>query len=324
MSPPSLRNRSGMSLIEVTIATSILIASLLMVQEVIGTTQAAQVYIAARDRASQQSADLIADVRSAGLSSRRLYQDDDEGRGYLAALDTAALPILGDTRLPVVDPVGRLDQDAIGVRRAGNALLLACEDRPMQIPTSGARHRIDIVRFFAVYPTRRTGKVADALADRIDLVRFTSRPYADRASIEQVTDPGEKVEVVLALRAAGITRECLAGVPIAQAFFSLNADGSISTTEIVSPIIDATPDNRPRAMLGNSRSSVAPNSPALHVPFLAQLDNTLPAFPSGFEVKVVGPSGGRQVLVRLTLVTGAHTGPDAASTTERLFSVRDL
>lgn len=313
-----------MSLVEVTVATSILIGALLMVQEVIGTTQAAQVYIVARDRASQQSAKLIADLRSVGLSSRRVYQDDAEGRSYLTALDTAALPIIADARLPVVDPIGRLERDAVGVRRTGDALLLACEDTPMQIPTSGARHRIDIVRFFAVYPMRRTGKVVDAIADRIDLVRFTSRPYADRASIDSISDPLEKADVVTALRAAGITRTWVAGVTIDQAFFALNTDGTISSTAVSTPIIDATPDNRPRTMLGDSRSSVAPNSPQLHVPSLAQIDNTIPSFPSGFEVKVVGPSGGRQVLVRLTLITGAHAGPDAASTTSRLFSVRDL
>ena len=52
---------------------------------------------------------------------------------------------------------------------------------------------------------------------------------------------------------------------------------------VASPIIDTTPDNRPRSMLGNSPSSVAPNSAALHIPALAQIDNTLPAFPSGFD-----------------------------------------
>ena len=319
-----MKRERGMSLVELTVAITILGGTLLMVQELIGTTQSAQIYIVARDQAAQQSAKLIADLRSVGLSSRRLYQDDAEGRDFLAALDTAALPLIADTRLPIVDPAGRLDQDAAGARRTGNAILLACEDRPRQIQTSGARHRIDVVRFFCVYPTRRTGKVANAVADRIDLVRFTSRPYADKASIDQVTDPSERAEVVQALRAGGITRTCISGVPLAQTFFALNTDGSIATTEIVSPIIDPLPDDRPRPMLGNSKSTVAPNSAALHVPAFALLDNTIPAFPSGFEVKVVGPSGGRQVLIRLTLLTGTHSGPDAASTTERLFSVRDL
>jgi hypothetical protein len=314
----------GLSLVELTVSVAILVGTLLLVQELIGTTQNAQIYIAARDRAAQQSAKLITDLRSAGLSSRRLYQDDAEGRAYLAALSTGTTPILPDARLPVVDPAGRLDADAAGARRTGDALLIACEDRPREVPTAASRHRVDVVRFFAVYPTRRTGRVVDAIPDRIDLVRFASRSYADKASLDQITDPLEKSQVVQGLVGAGFAQAWVAGAAVNQAFFVLNADGTIGATPIVAPTIDTMADDRPRPMLGDSRSSVAPNSPALRVPAFAQLDATMPAFPSGFEVKVVGPSGGRQVLVRLTLLTGAHLAPDAASTTERLFSVRDL
>jgi len=163
------------------------------------------------------------------------------------------------------------------------------------------------------------------MIERRGHLRLANQPGSSRLVGHALSEQDLEREIaVQALRAGGITRTCISGVALAQTFFALNADGSISTTQVVAPVIDTTPDNRPRSMLGDSRSSVAPNSPALRVPSFAQLDNTMPAFPSGFEVKVVGPSGGRQVLLRLTLLTGAHSGPDAASTTERLFSVRDL
>jgi hypothetical protein len=224
-----------------------------------------------------------------------------------------------------VDAKGRLDPDAPGVRRTGNALLLACEDRPREFSTpGGGRYRVDIVRFVAVYPTRRAGKVVDAAPDRIDLVRFASRPYADKGSLEQIPVAAERVEVVKTLTAQGVGRAWVAGAPIDSAFFDLKADGSIAATAVASPVIDCPPEAPVRTMLNAVKASVAPNSPALRVPTFAELDTSAPGFPSGFEVKVVGPSGGRQVLVRLTILTGAHAGPDAASTTERLFSVRDL
>ena len=313
-----------MSMVELTVAISVLVGTLLLVQELIGTTQNAQVFIAARDRAAQQSAKLVGDLRSAGLSSRRLFQDDAEGRSYLAALTTTTYPILADTRLPVVDPAGRLEPDVAGGRRTGDTLLLACEDRPREFVTGANRHRVDVVRFFAVYPTLRAGRVVDALANRIDLVRFASRPYVDRASLDAITDAAEKVLVVQALRAGGISRAWVPGALVDTSFFDLNATGTVDTTPVLTPIIDTMPGVPERPMLGESKSTVAPNNAALRVPAFAQLDATIPLFPSGFEVKVVGPSGGRQVLVRLTILTGAHAGPDAASTTERLFSVRDL
>jgi hypothetical protein len=318
------RGPAGLSIVELTIATSLMVGVLLIVNEVLSTAQRSQVYINARDKAAQYSAKLVADLRAAGLSSRRVYQDDAEGRGYLAALDTTAYPILAGARLPVVDAAGRLDRDAAGVPRTGNAVLLACEDRPQQFTTSGARHRVDVVRFVSVYPTRRPGKFVEAMPDRIDLVRLASRQYADRASLDQIAVATEKAEVVQALHAQGITRAWVAGAAVGSAFFALNSDGTISSTPVASPLIDAAPDNPARPMLGAAHISVAPNSPALRVPTFAELDVAAPAFPSGFEVKVVGPSGGRQVLVRLMLLVGVTGGPDAEAATVRLFSVRDL
>jgi len=325
MSPLRARRSRAHTLLEMTLAMSIMVGVLLIVSEFIGSAQHAQIYINARNKAMQYAGKLITDLRGAGLASRRLYQDDAEGRSYLAALDSTKFPVLAGARLPVVDSKGRLDPDAPGVRRTGNALLLACEDRPREFSTpGGGRYRVDIVRFVAVYPTRRAGKVVDAAPDRIDLVRFSSRPYADKGSLEQIPVAADRVEVVKTLTAQGVGRAWVAGAPIDSAFFDLKADGSIAATAVASPVIDCPPEAPVRTMLNAVKASVAPNSPALRVPTFAELDTSAPGFPSGFEVKVVGPSGGREVFVRLVVLVGVAGGPDAQATSTRLFSVRDL
>lgn len=324
MSTRATRRSRGLSLVELTIATAIFVGVLLIVQEVLSTTERAQVYINARDRSSQYASKLIADLRGAGLSSRRFFQDDAEGQSYLAALNTASFPVMADVRLPVVEAAGRLETDAVATRLTGNAILIACEDRPQILVGGTSRYRVDLVRFFAMYPTRRPGKVIDSIADRIDLVRYVSRLYADKASLEQISNASHRAEVVMALHAQGITRAWVPGVAIDSAFFNMASDGSISATPVSSPVIDAPPEALPRTMLGDSKVSLSPNNPALRVPSFALLDVTAPDFPSGFEVKAVGPSGGRQVLVRLCLIAAVRDGPDADSTTTRLFSVRDL
>lgn len=325
MSPLRARPSRGHTLFELTLAMSIMVGVMLMVCELIGSAQHAQIYINARNKASQHASKLITDLRAAGLSSRRLYQDDAEGRSYLAALDATKYPVMAGTRLPVVDANGRLDPDAVGVRRTGNALLLACEDRPREFTTTGGgRHRVDIVKFVSVYPTRRTVKVVDAIPDRIDLVRFASRAYADKGSLDQIPVAAEKVEVVKALKAQGVNRCWIAGAAIGAAFFDLNTDGTIAAAPVAAPVIDCAPEQPVRTMLGASKASVAPNSTKMKVPTFAQLDATAPAYPSGFEVKVVGPSGGREVLVRLVILVGVAGGQDAEATSTRLFSVRDL
>jgi len=70
---------------------------------------------------------------------------------------------------------------------------------------------VDIVRFFGVYPTRLPDKVVEAMPDRIDLVRFASRQYVDKASLDQITVALDRSDVVQALHALGITRCWVAG-----------------------------------------------------------------------------------------------------------------
>src|SRR6185503_16854334 len=121
---------------------------------------------------------------------------------YLDAIDKTGLPLLTSARLPNVDLGGRLDPDAPATTITGNVMLLACEDAPLSLrATSGRIQRVDLLRFFAVYPTRRAGRVVQALPDRIDLVRFASVRYADRASLDAITDATDKHDAVLTLRA---------------------------------------------------------------------------------------------------------------------------
>ena len=77
-------------------------------------------------------------------------------------------------------------------------------------------------------------------------------------------------------------------------------------------------------LLGDSKITVAGNDPKLRVPSFAEATTATPSYPGGFEIKVVGPFGGRQVLVRLVVVAGVAGSEDAVATTSRIFSVRDL
>ena len=70
--------------------------------------------------------------------------------------------------------------------------------------------------------------------------------------------------------------------------------------------------------------SVAGNGEAANVPLFAQPVVDQPLFPSGFEVKVVGPSSGRRLLTRLVLLAASPTGHDVVQESLRVLTLRDL
>ncbi len=318
------RKALGVSLLEVVFAMGLAASMLIVLGEVIDTATRAQHQITVQDRTSATSHAILTEVRGVAFGSRRVYSDDAEGRGYFAALDTSALPPLAGTRLPVVSSEGRLEPDAAGVPETGNALLLAVEDAPQDVEVSGSRYRVDCVRFVAFYVTRVARKVLHGAPDQLDLVRFTSVPHADRASIDAILDPDDRATVVQALVAANVDRAWVSGQPVANAFFALNADGTIEAAPVVSPVISSAVDWPLDQLLDRKRISVARNAPTSRVPQFAELVVGAPDFPSGFEVKVVGPSGGRQVLIRLALQSSGPDGTDLNTQATKVLTVRDL
>jgi hypothetical protein len=77
-------------------------------------------------------------------------------------------------------------------------------------------------------------------------------------------------------------------------------------------------------MFGSKHMSVAGNGEAAKVPLYAQPVTGATFFPSGFEVKVVGPSSGRRLLTRLVLLAADPTGHDVVEDSLRVLTLRDL
>ncbi|MFP5246673.1 MAG: hypothetical protein ACLGH0_08255, partial [Thermoanaerobaculia bacterium] len=124
--------------------------------------------------------------------------------------------------------------------------------------------------------------------------------------------------IVQKLIAAGLQRAWDPGRPINNAFYDLfgATDGTFNTA-LNNPTIPLTNTRTLlRGMLGARISgkmaySVAfqrtpPFSLTQTIPLFARPNNSLPNYPSGFEVKIVGPAGNRQVFSRVMLM--AHYG----------------
>jgi hypothetical protein len=60
------------------------------------------------------------------------------------------------------------------------------------------------------------------------------------------------------------------------------------------------------------------------VGIFSRVDNTLPGFPHGFEVQLIGPAAARQLLIRLAVVSINRAGHRAYARNEVIQDCRDL
>ena len=264
------KRNAGFTLLEVVIGAAIASAMTLALTETITATLRAQSQMTTKDTALVQAHEVLSDLRSAAFASRRVYGNDSEGAGYFAALDTSAAPPLAGTRLPFVVSNARLTPDGPSETRTGNALLFAVESGPLEVLAGADRYRVDRVRFLAFYLTAVPGKVVDARDDKLDVARFVSGHYVDRASLEGISDSLDRASVVVSLVAAGIDYAWSPGEDADQAFFALGNAGSIAATPWLTPTISADPDWDTTGLLRSSRMSIAGNGEAPRVPFYAQ------------------------------------------------------
>jgi hypothetical protein len=253
------------------------------------------------------------------------FEENALGSSYRAALTLPSeYPVWSTSLLPVADIASTtMAPDAAGSRFTGNSLLLARQMEPLTITydhdndrnTPDVEFLADRYRFEYIYlspnPTRSFSRTGLTL----DLMMATSAEYADYFQLSSITT--NRGGLATKLLARGIQRAWDPGQPIANAFYELSAatDGTFDAP-LRAPTI---PTIRERTLLksllggritGAMAYSVAfePRSPRPPFPLpqnigtFAQADNSRPGFPAGFEAKIVGPAGSRQVMTRILLM----------------------
>ena len=235
-----------------------------------------------------------------------------------------------DSFLPVVNETGQIEPDAVGVRNTGNALLIARQLAPLSVmydhdaslATPDVEYLADRYRFEYVYLSPNPKRFASEF-QTVDLMMSTSDVYADFFQLSSLG--GATSDVVRKLMAPDdpevqpIQRAWNPGQPLNNAFYSLSgALDDVFNLPLNNPTIPIrTTVSMLRGMLGGRISgkmdySVAYTSPAGTSPpppvlnpirIYAQPESSDPGFPSGFEVKIVGPARNRQVMTRVGLMS---------------------
>lgn len=320
---------AGFTFVEVAISLVILTMMALVVERTLAGTHDAERYLNGIRKSTERGQRIAYEVRDAVSASRKLYQNDLLGQGYLNALDFTRDPILPTARLPVFDELGVLGPDDPTDPRTGNILLFVREaDAAPAIanPATKKVRYIDTYRFICVYP-RETNRYIVSDEPRQfarDLVLWRSEAFPNHAQIMAISDPIERQAVAADL--FNRFEYDLAWDPnasVATGFYALDAIGNVAAAPSPSITIGEDQNLSDRGRLCYANVQLARTDSASH-PRRA-IFTTDPAWnPDGFEVKVVGQSGSRKVWLHLVVEVQAAKGKVAAHTSTLIASTRDL
>jgi hypothetical protein len=250
------------------------------------------------------------------MQSRMLFQNDSRGNGYLNALDIpASRAILADSRLPTIDATGEIDVDTSGEVWTGNSLLQARYlesleanvDHDGDASTANIDFWADRYRFQFYYLSQTNDRQVSPLNFAIDLMEFRSDVYADFFQLSGL-DPTFRAEVGKALYADGVRFAWDPGEVAGAAFYSLASDGTMTAVanhQINAHVVESVlPQLRGGRVSGTMSYSVGiqQDPPMSHKDDVSVYAVPNRLFPSGFEVKIIGPTGARKIWTRLMLV----------------------
>ena len=308
---------SGFSLVEVVVAATVTLLLSLTVAESLRHSVDMNNRIVRSDTATQREQQMLGDVRQVALSAIRVYGNRDIGNSLFAALGNASDPEVPFTRLPCWHQEGTLRRDMVGEQYTGNALMFLVEEEPLDVSQTGFTRRVDRVRFVAFYLRSRGG----GARQRLDLVRFVSKPYVTYKSVVGISDPITRSWLVGELHTRGHRRLFKVDEPRSSAFYPISSSGATSSTPVSNAIIAQAPTIRTRSLFRDHKMAVAPNHDEFKVPGFGQVDDTLPGFPGGFEVKLVGAYGAQRIAARLVVVHGSNTTDRAVTRVTRMFTI---
>ncbi len=239
--------------------------------------------------------------------ARRIFRNDAQGNLYLAALEPPVdYPMIGNVKLPVPKDLGTFRADTVGDEQTGNVLLL-CKQQPVFQTTlgSGVTRRIDVYTLVLFYPSAVNLSMGPYTRSLV-LARWESIEFGDYLEITGLA-AGEKAEVVRNLyQDRGVRYLWDVAQDPDQAFFGIDGFGNVDAVPIATLNPPGDSNRKVIAALGLGRSSLSWNRtnqawiPQV-VPLYAIADPLGDGFPHGFEVQVIGPTGSRTILVRMSV-----------------------
>lgn len=338
------QDHGGLTLVELLIAAVLLGVMVFGVGQLIMSGTEAQEFAKRLNRVTEVNQDILDQMRLELVSSVRLFGDNATDRAYLDLLDLGGAPArLPGSVLPTIRTSGIIDKDIAGSAVTGNMLLfarLAWSDHHRC--SSGREYAIDVYRWIHYYLAAETPGPRPGSADGLNLVRVLSEPLIDGGQIDRIGTAADRDEVLLHLANAtpdldGSTHAAAAvvwnrgGLPAAVGTLrQIDPDsGALSDVPIAprtAPWVIERAEDGVEELLSFRHHSVATvyALPAMGVGRFGIVDTAGSGFPHGFEVQLIGPTAGRQVLLHLVVVSTNRRGQVAYSDMQSVVDARDL
>jgi hypothetical protein len=320
------RRQGGYTLAEITVVLAITSVMMIMAYSAIEQATVTTMFVEQHNDLPVFAQGAVNRIQNDVFQAKQIF-DATTGPPYIAAMSLTSAPVFGGSLLPIINTSSTgaaLVPDTAAQRYTGNELLIVREMPPMDIDLGGGlRTSVSIYRFELFYLTRKTTRNFLGSGGFLDLVAATSNPYADYTDVTDAQfTTAQKQTICTALRSGNVTDPVasrrqdpvlLAWDPsgtVSTSVHTVNSDGTFGAAQ-ASPTIAMTVKSMMPGLSGGRISgkmnyTVAfPTTNTLvaqmsrdPVPLYAIANGN---FPSGFEVLVIGPSGNRQVLVRLTI-----------------------
>lgn len=294
------------------------VVSLMFYQMYMGTVKSTMFIESKNDLAmfSQQS---INELKLEIMQSRRVFQNDSLGNSYKSIYQIPSeFEILDGSRLPTAHPNGVIDADETGENYTGNMVLAVREraaheavvDHDNDSSTADVEFLADLYSFQMFYLGKRTDRQLEPHDFYVDLRRLDSSRYADYFQLQGL-DATYREAVATSLYNAGIRLAWDPNEEAPDAFYSIGSDGSLSalgSNHVIRPEVN---ESMIRQLHGGRISGTMVYSVGVDSDSGGQ-EATDPVsvlgiqsghFPSGFEVKMIGPTGARKIFARLMLVS---------------------
>ncbi len=336
---------AGFTLVEMMLASVILIMLVAIVSSLTQTGNQAQTLSRRLTRATEVAQDITDDIRRELTSAVRLMHADPAGAAYVALLDLSGSKPPLTYRLPTLDEFGIFAKETALTPRSGNALLFARQAwSTVFTPPAGTgrTYRIEVYRMVHYYPAPEGAGPQAGRPTGLDLVKWVSEPLADGDEIDQIADPGDQAAVCqhLLLQSPDDNGNVH---PRVEVVWLHNADPTVPGTLRhiqVTGLLDNNPQlPRPptwqlfREPTFSSNSLLAYRHHSLatiyaptsyQVGTFSVVSSTSGGFPHGLELQMIGPASARQVLLRLILVDTYLDGHRAHATLQTIIDAREV
>ncbi len=237
----------GFTMIEMVMATVMLLALAFLVTSMIITGTDAQKFSDRLGRVTEISQEILGDIQGDLQAAIRVFENDTNGLAYRATLESwAGSAPLASSKLPSIESSGTFKKDVSGTEKTGNELFLVRQAWSDSFTcTSGNTYRVDTYRIVRFFMKKEGVGPVPTTPFGLNLCKWVSEPLVNGTQVDAIADATDRGEFLQHLRngtpddAGAKHSKCNVVWMVGEApattgtFRQILADGTMTTTPVL-------------------------------------------------------------------------------------------